>query len=121
MKKILTKKRLTKKRLKELMRYEPDVGYFMWKVSYGNVKKYSHAGCLDKHGYVQIGVAGKVYRAHQLAFLYMEGYIPEEVDHINRVRDDNRFSNLRAANRRINTKNQPLRCNNKSGFNGVSL
>ena len=55
---------------------------------------------------------------HRLAFLYMKGTIPEYVDHINRIRTDNRWLNLRACTSSENTLNKKLGTN-KSGFPGI--
>src|SRR4029077_7435541 len=47
---------------------------------------------------------------HRLAFLWVNGEWPrEEVDHVNRVKDDNRWANLREATRSENTVNSPPR------------
>jgi hypothetical protein len=55
-------------------------------------------------GYVQIKISGKLYHAHRLAWLYVYGYMPEkEIDHINRIRDDNRIANLREATSQLNS------------------
>jgi len=42
-----------------------------------------------------------------------------QIDHINRVKDDNRIENLRLATRSQNEANTGLRRNNSSGFKGV--
>lgn len=48
-----------------------------------------------------------MYLAHRLAFLYMTGAFPtNQVDHINRVRNDNRFINLREVLPSDNSKNR---------------
>jgi hypothetical protein len=44
--------------------------------------------------------------AHQLAFLYMTGSIPIEIDHANGDRADNRWANLREATRKQNNGNR---------------
>jgi len=46
--------------------------------------------------------------------------LPEEVDHINHFRADNRWGNLRASSKAGNAKNQKMRSTNKSGVTGVS-
>lgn len=62
-------------------------------------------------------------KEHHIAWLFMTGEWPavNSVDHINRVRDDNRWGNLRHAptitDQRANTKR---RSDNSSGFRGVS-
>jgi len=52
----------------------------------------------------------------------MTGEWPEhQVDHRNRVRDDNRWDNLRKATRVQNLGNREKYANNTSGLKGVSL
>ena len=46
---------------------------------------------------VWIGNRCKRVLMHRLVFLLANGYLPETVDHINGIRDDNRPENLRAA------------------------
>jgi hypothetical protein len=42
------------------------------------------------------------------------------IDHINGIRDDNRWINLRTATRQENCYNRGKQLNNKSGYKGVS-
>lgn len=98
---------ITQKRLKELLHYDPETGLFTWKVSRGGVKAGSITGCYGCHGYLRISIDGKRYLSHRLAFLYIDGaFPPEQVDHINEVKDDNRWCNLRHATHGQNQKNQ---------------
>ena len=60
---------------------------------------------------VWIGDKCKRILLHRLVFLLTNGYLPKTVDHINRIRDDNRPENLRAAD---NRQQQANRC--ASGF-----
>jgi len=54
--------------------------------------------------------------------MWMRGYWPsEQVDHINLVRDDDRWENLREATRSQNFANQRVYASNKLGVKGVSL
>jgi hypothetical protein len=79
----------------------------------------SRAGTLTWKGYREIKVMGRVYREHRLIWLYHFGDIPEEIDHINLDRADNRVSNLRACSRSENMCNRGKCKKNKSGFKGV--
>jgi len=111
---------ITQKRLKEMLHYDPDTGVFTWLVNLPNGTKVGDiAGC-NNFRYNLIGVDKKQYLIHRLAFLYMIGEIPKYVDHINEIKDDNRWCNLRPCNQSQNMANvvAPL-SNNKSGFKGV--
>lgn len=114
---------LTQDRLKELLHYDPETGHLTWLTSRrGHVRAGSRAGSPDSKGYIKIKIDGSSHSAHRLAFLYMTGETPpKDVDHINRVRSDNRWINLRPASRRENQGNVGLRGNNTSGHRGVSL
>lgn len=112
---------LTQKRLKELLSYDPETGIFTWvkptsrRVSVGSV-----CACKDVKGYVVIRLLNKLYKAHQLAWLYTHGCFAKELDHINRNPSDNRIVNLRVATRSEQMHNAGMLKNNTSGVKGVS-
>lgn len=112
---------ITSERLKQFLRYDCDTGLFFWLVKKGRGEVGAQAGVVHHSGYLQIGIDGKLYLAHRLAWLYAYGVMPpHEIDHENRNRLDNRIFNLRKANRKQNAENVPaLRKNNTSGFRGV--
>ena len=113
---------LTQEELKEHVCYDAITGYFTRIIPLrdGKVGHIIGHKCKTK-GYIQIYIGGKNYRAGRLAFLYMEGYFPEnDVDHINRVRDDNRWKNLRHVSRQCNLINKSKQSNNTSGVTGVT-
>ncbi|AXC41892.1 putative homing endonuclease [Salmonella phage falkor] len=109
---------ITQELLKELFEYNPDTGDFIRKVSKGRAKAGTIAGSPDKDGYIFIGINRKRYAAHRLAFLYMEGYIPDLVHHLNNIRKDNRWCNLKDATSQENNRNKVAQSN--SGYLGVS-
>lgn len=113
---------ITQERLKELLDYDPGTGVFTWRIDRtGTAKAGSVAGSLDADGYPQIKVDNRLYKAHRLAWLYIYGELPpHQIDHINRVRTDNRICNLRTATNAENLQNQRKRRNNTSGVIGVS-
>ena len=110
---------ITAERLREVLDYDPETGVFTRaKGGYGFFSG-SIAGSKNK-GYIRIKVDGKLYGAHRLAWLYVNGTLPDgDIDHINRVRTDNRISNLRVASDAENAQNKSKYRNNKSGVAGV--
>lgn len=107
---------LTQERLQTLLSYDPNTGKFYWKSSRGSKKAYSEAGVLHK-GYRYIKIDSVKYGAHRLAVMYMIGeFPPEDTDHINGQKDDNRWVNLRPVTRKQNAANAKL---NKGNFLGI--
>lgn len=102
-----------------LLEYNPDTGRLTWRISSGKAKKASLAGCLID-GYRTIGIQGRLYRAHRLAWLIHHGVEPVgDLDHINGDRDDNRIVNLRQATHAENMHNRRADHDNTSGIKGV--
>jgi hypothetical protein len=114
---------VTAERLRELLDCDPETGVLTWRVSRrGRVKPGQVAGKSHHTGYHVIRVDGRQYPAHRLVWLHVTGAWPAaEVDHINGVRNDNRFSNLRDATSSQNGCNARLYRNNKSGLKGAIL
>lgn len=113
---------ITEERLKNQLIYDPDTGIFKWKVNKGRVKVGDIACNINDTGHVRIIIDGTRYYAHRLAWLYTYGEFPDGmVDHINRVKDDNRIANLRVVSKSQNAMNTKLHKHNTSGYRGVSL
>lgn len=72
-------------------------------------------------GYRYIKYRQKRIVAHRVVFYMHHGYVPDEIDHINRVRDDNRIQNLREATSHThNLGNQSIQKREKSSkYKGV--
>ncbi len=113
--------KLTLEELKYVLEYNSKTGKFIWKNPYYR-KPYltgKSAGRIRK-GYVSIDIKNHRYYAHRLAWLYMTGNWPkEEIDHINNIKHDNRWCNLREATHTQNGQNKPHRKDNKLGIKGV--
>lgn len=114
---------ISAERLREVIKYDPDTGEFRWRIATGaRCKAGTVAGCVDKkYGYRLISIDGIMYRGCRLAWLYMKGVWPEkQIDHINRVRSDDRWENLREATSSEQKMNRKVR-ENTTGFRGVTL
>jgi hypothetical protein len=98
---------ITQERLKELFVYNEYTGYFFWRNPTSNrVKRGDEAGAHDKYGYIVVRVDKVLYKAHRLAWLYVTGSMPSRnLDHINGVKDDNRYANLREVTASENMQN----------------
>lgn len=113
---------ITQSELKSVLQYEPRTGLWTWRVSHrGQKKAGDFAGTPTHNGYTAIKIAQKVYSAHRLAFLYMTGAIPGIVDHVNGVRSDNKWGNLRGCTQAQNCANAAKRARNTSGYKGVTF
>lgn len=109
--------------LREILSYDEATGEFRWREDFSRkVKAGDRAGAVSEQGYVRIGIWGTQYRAHRLAWLYVHGeWPPQQIDHINNDRRDNRISNLRLATSEINAQNRRTALpGNSSGLLGVS-
>lgn len=117
----MERKKLTPDRLRNLLRYDPITGLFMWLVSRGRkAKAGQQAGIINDEGYVAIKIDGVTYKGHRLAFFYVNGAWPDpEADHENGIRHDNRWTNLREATHAENMQNIAMPSTNTSGHIGV--
>jgi hypothetical protein len=106
-------------RLRELFEYRD--GALYWKQDRGSQKcKNQKAGCLTG-GYLKLRVRelGGAVAAHRVIFAMHHGYFPQEVDHINGNKLDNRIENLRSVSRSQNRMNAGKMRNNRSGCKNV--
>ena len=93
---------------------------FTWAVRKSNKLVGSLAGHADSLGYWRIKIKGKSYRAHRLAWLYVNGELPSIIDHIDGNPKNNAIANLRSGENGINQQNvRRAQRNNTSGFLGV--
>lgn len=110
---------ITQARLKATVHYDPVTGIFTNVKSRGAAKGGTRAGTVHtKAKYRYITIDGYKDAEHRFAFLYMLGRLPpDEVDHKNGIVDDNRWCNLREANRFQNLANSRVK---RDGLKGVS-
>ena len=111
---------LTVEEVGRLLSYNEFTGDLIWRVNRGGKKVGDVAGCMHSGGYRQVSINGTLYLSHRVALLLHNGvWPPDQVDHKNHVRDDNRINNLRMVSSLENCRNQELRGVSRSGVTGV--
>jgi hypothetical protein len=106
---------ITKEELSMALAYDPSTG-IVTRVSSGCEAGYLHKAS----GYRLIMIKGRMYKAHRIAYLLMKGYWPDrDMDHIDGIRHNNVWSNLRLATKSQNGQNGKKRQCNTSGHKGV--
>ena len=101
--------------------YFYDNGNLIRKKTKGVGKTGTVAGSPTRKGYIRCGFLGNQIMAHRLIFFYFNGYIPEQVDHINGNKTDNRIENLRPANNSLNQLNKSIDKRSKTGVKNVHV
>jgi hypothetical protein len=98
---------MTQKKLKKIVKYDPETGIFT-KIKDGSICGYNPT-C---KGYGRIYINRLGYYSHRLAWLYVYGEWPkQQIDHINRIRNDNRICNLRDVSPAENMANGGIKKN----------
>jgi hypothetical protein len=102
------------------MEYRDNGLYWKKKPSNGHNIIGKRIGTPDWKGYRITKIKNKQYREHHLVWLYHNGYMPiNQIDHINRIKDDNSIENLRECSNAENHQNKDIQSNNTSGYPGV--
>lgn len=114
---------ITQEQLKKIVHYDPDTGIFTrLHRPYGcRVLDWQNFGTTHNAGYLHVCINYDKYLLHRLAWLYVHGYMPKEIDHINKNKRDNRIKNLREVTRQQNKLNQGPQSNNTSGYRGIDF
>lgn len=107
----------SKEDVRKALSYDETTGEFTWRIRAEVLSRHNRrfagkkAGGLNKSiGYVQISLNGISYYAHQLAWVYVNGTVPEGmvIDHKNTVKSDNRLKNLRVVTYAENALNTQI-------------
>ena len=115
---------MTQKQLKSIVKYNRKTGLFTYvaNVRHSKMKIGQVAGGRSSKGYIGIRIRGKNYLAHRLAFLYVTGKFPHknmQVDHVNMIKTDNLWTNLRLVTPSLNCANRSFKRKSKEGYVGV--
>lgn len=78
---------------------------------------------IEAQGYWCLKYDGELYKVHRIVYGIFNPCFDQDliIDHINRVRSDNRIQNLRLVSHATNMKNKKKYRNNKTGYTGITL
>lgn len=100
---------LTSDYLKHLLHYDPLTGIWTWinPLPHSKMRPGDIAGSIDSNGRRKLRIASGYFYSARLAHFYMTGQWPkDQMDHKNRIRDDDRWENLRQATQSQNSYNR---------------
>lgn len=83
-----------------------------------NAKKDDVVGC-NQGKYLVVRIDTVLYLVHRVIFLLINGYLPENIDHIDGDKLNNKIENLRSSTTSQNGFNSKIRLDNKTGIKGV--
>ncbi len=86
--------------------YNSITGKFYWLMNKGTAKIGDEAGHIKDNGYRHVMYDGKYTLCHRLAWLYVHGVLPYEIDHKDTNRDNNAIDNLREVTKHQNHMNR---------------
>jgi hypothetical protein len=91
----------------ERLAYDPDTGIFTWKIPNRRSRPGDRADRADGEGYRTVCIRRVTYRAHRVAYFLVTGEQPPDfLDHKDLDKANNRWTNLRPADRAKNGINQ---------------
>lgn len=119
---------LTHERVRALFDYDPCSGALTYVSTWvhgrsGKTLRPAGAavGTVNLRGYLRVGIDGTTYLCHRLIWLWVSGEWPKyTIDHIDGVRNNNAWVNLRDVPHAVNTQNiRKAQKRNKCGVLGV--
>jgi len=98
---------LTFEEASRIFEYNEETGKLYWKERvHKRIRVGQECGRLTDHGYRKVRAYGTEYYVHRIVWLIKTGEWPKnQIDHINHVRDDNRYHNLRDVSCQQNVHN----------------
>ena len=119
-----TKSELTQDLIAKVLKYDSTTGVLIWTTNLHSkrVVPNSRAGTLKPSGYRQVSLLGGTYLEHHLIWFIQTGQWPTgQIDHIDQVRDNNAWHNLRQVTKAENARNRTRNPNSKLGEHGIWL
>lgn len=126
--------------LRKLLDYNPETGSLTWRerpasMFEGRERSASHCAAIwnaryagtpalaakKANGYLYGSIDDRHVHAHRVAFKWMTGVDPDDVDHIDGDRTNNRYANLRNCTRSENLRNAKRNKRNQTGVSGVRI
>ena len=118
--------------LRAILDYNPEIGVLTWRArpiehfkSLRACRSWNarfagiEVGGVGGRGYKQMRIDYMRYQTHRITYFMHHGVEPDNIDHINHDKQDNRIENLRSVTHEENMKNRSLQSNNTSGVIGV--
>lgn len=108
-----------------MFRYDPESGKLFSKLDTAEMWRGQEVGILRiKKGHYSWLVhhfLKRQYQVNRIIWFMQTGELPEAIDNINGDSTDNRWVNMRAVTKAVNTRNAKLNINNKTGVHGVYM
>ena len=117
----ITNQPMTQELAIKFFNYDEESGLLSWRLPTRKAKVGSPVGSISDTGYLRIKVGSKSYAIHRLIWLMKTGKFPDQIDHIDHVRSNNAWDNLREVDYTGNARNMRKSVRNTSGVVGVSF
>lgn len=118
----MTKVQLTQEFIKSIFDYKDGFLYYKINRPPSHMMPGDLAGFTNNKGNRRvIKIDCKKYLHSRIVFLWHHGYLPPIIDHINRIKLDDRIENLRPATNGENTRNRSKAPNKSSQYKGVTF
>ncbi len=112
---------ITQEQVQALFIYQSLTGWLVNRTQRGRRGKIGErAGSFGADGYRCVQIGGQKFKEHRVIWLYIRGYMPDEIDHKDGNGYNNILTNLREATRSENIANS-LREVGESGLRGVKF